>query len=161
LGVRIEDGHDAPRVEAPLTADVAAVIRRHSIIAAGTGLVPIPLVDFAATSAIALRMLQQLAVAYDVEFFTESARSAISALVGGGAATYVAFGPLRAAALAIPGVGFVATLALGSVSAAAVVYALGRVFALHFSLGGSFHDFDPEQFRAYFAEQLKAGRGPS
>ena len=56
------------------------------------------------------------------------------------------------------GVGLVAVLALGSASAAAVVYALGRTFALHFSLGGSFHDFDPQKFQAYFAEQLRAKR---
>lgn len=152
-----QDNQSAARAPAP-SGEVAAILRRHSLMAAGAGLVPLPVFDFVATSAIALRMLRHLAAHYDIEFFTEAARSAISALAGGSAATLVAFGPIRGATATIPGVGVVAALALGSTSAAAVVYALGRVFSLHFSLGGSFLDFDPKHFEAYFAEQVKARR---
>lgn len=146
-----------PETPAEPVAGDAAIIRRHALLAAGAGLVPVPVVDFAGTSAIALRMLRRLAARHGVDFFTEAARSAVTALAGGGAATLIAFGPARAAALAVPGVGLVAGMALGSASAGALVYAIGRVFALHFSLGGSFHDFDPERFREHFAEQLRVG----
>lgn len=151
-------GPPAPDVQAGTTGHppraAARIITRHSMLAGGAGLVPLPIIDFVGTTAVALRMLRQLAGHYDVDFFYESARSAISALTAGGGATFLAFGPARAAAFAVPGVGPLAAAALGAVSASAVVYALGRVFALHFSLGGSFRDFDPERFRAYFAEQL-------
>lgn len=140
----------------PAPAAVAAIIHRHALMAAGVGLVPLPVVDFAGTTAVALRMVRRLAAHYEVEFFPEAARAALSALLGGGAATVVTFGPARAAALAVPGVGVAAAMALGSASASALVYALGRVFALHFALGGSLHDFDPERFRDYFAEQRRA-----
>lgn len=126
---------------------VAEIIRRHALMAAGVGLVPLPAVDFVGTTAVVMRMLRRLAAHYEVEFFPEAARAALSALLGGGAATMIAFGPARAAAVAIPGVGVAAAMALGSASASALVYALGRIFAQHFGRGGTLHDFDPERHR--------------
>lgn len=131
----------------------AEIIHRHTLLAAAGGLLPIPLLDFAVVSGVCLRMLRELAEVFDVDFRTELARAAISALVSGGAAGLVG-GPAMVAGLGLfPPL----RLVLGPAAASAVTYALGRVFALHFSLGGSFRDFDPEAYRSWFASQKRRG----
>lgn len=134
------------------TEETRKIIRKHAGMAGVGGLVPIPAVDFVATSAINLKMLQTLAALNDVEFRVESARAAISSLVVGGGSTLLGFSVVTGR---LPLVGLVVRPAV----AAGLTLAIGRTFALHFMLGGSFHGFDPEAYRDFFNQHFERTRG--
>lgn len=59
-----------------------AIIRSHVLWSMGGGLIPIPLVDFAAVTAIQLEMLQQLARLYEVDYSQSTGKAFVSALTG-------------------------------------------------------------------------------
>ncbi|MCV6636171.1 HAD-IC family P-type ATPase [Candidatus Albibeggiatoa sp. nov. NOAA] len=133
------------------------IVRKHAALAAAAGSVPIPLVDFAAVSGVTLNMLRQLAAHYKVEFRTETARAGISSLVNGGA-TVLAYQPMTSFISIIPGVGHLAKLVVGPLVTGPITYAVGRVFLLHFSQGGTFYNFDPNQFHDYFSEMVRGNK---
>ena len=93
------------------------IIRSHVLWAMGGGLIPIPLVDFAAVTAIQLEMLQQLARLYDVPYTQNTGKTFVSALTG----TTVA--RLGASMLkAIPGIGSIVGGLSMSVASGASTY---------------------------------------
>ena len=143
--------------ELPSTKEGERIIRRHAALAAAAGGLPIPLVDFAAVSGITLNMLRRLAEHYDIEFRTETARAGISSLVNGGTAVLV-YQPATSFLSLIPGIGHLAKLVVGPLVTGPLTYAVGRVFLLHFSQGGTFYNFDPNQFHDYFAELMSRNK---
>ncbi|WP_446012087.1 YcjF family protein [Candidatus Electrothrix sp.] len=123
------------------------------------GLVPFPLLDLAALTALQLKMLHRLSGIYGVEFKANLGRSASTSLVGGLAPVASAAPVAASLSKFIPGVGHV--LSYGTLVAlnGASTYAVGQVFARHFSSGGTFFTFDPETTRDYFTEQYEKGKG--
>ncbi len=148
-----------PRTERPLppTAGADDIVRRWTLWAAGAGLIPLPLVDFAATSGFSLKMLRDLAAYYDVPFRADAGKAAITALAGGAASPLLAAG-VTSVARALPIIGLPIAIATGPLFCGSITYAIGRVFTAHFGSGGTFFDFDPERFRDYFQEQVEAGK---
>ncbi len=122
------------------------------------GLVPFPLLDLAALTAVQLKMLHSLAEIYEVEFKASLGKSAISSLIGG--VMPVASAAPVAASLSkfIPGIGHALSYGTLVVLNGASTYAVGKVFAQHFASGGTFLTFDPEAVRDYFAEQYEKGK---
>jgi P-type E1-E2 ATPase len=139
--------------ELPSTKKGEWIVRRHAALAAAAGSVPIPLVDFAAISGVTLNMLRRLADHYDIEFRTETARAGISSLVNGGT-SLLAYRPMSLLLGAIPVFGHLAKLVVGPLVSGSLTYAIGRVFLLHFSLGGTFHNFNLNQYRDSFSEMV-------
>jgi uncharacterized protein (DUF697 family) len=122
------------------------------------GIVPFPLLDLAALTAVQLKMLHSLANIYDVEFKVSLSKSAISSLIGG-ALPAVAAVPLAASlSKFIPGIGHALSYGSLVVLNGASTYAVGKVFQQHFAAGGTFLTFDPATVRDYFAEQYETGK---
>lgn len=123
------------------------------------GLVPFPLLDLAALTAVQLKMLHSLAEIYEVEFKGSLGKSAISSLIGG--LLPVASAAPVAASLSkfIPVIGHALSYGTLVVLNGASTYAVGKVFAQHFASGGTLLTFDPEAVRDYFAEQYEKGKG--
>lgn len=143
------------------TRDAAAskIVEKHVWWAAGAGLVPIPVLDMAAVTAVNLKMIKEISAAYDVEYREDRTRAIIGALTGG-----VATGLLGRSTVAntvlrtIPFIGqTVASLSL-SIFGSAATYAVGKVFIQHYAAGGTLLDFDPEKARAFFSEQYEKGK---
>jgi uncharacterized protein (DUF697 family) len=129
------------------------IIRNHLAFAASAALLPIPLADFAAVSAVQLNMLRQLATVYRVGFADSLGRNVIAALAGGGIARVGA-----SLIKAIPGVGtLIGEFTMPALSAAST-YALGQVVANHFSKGGTLEDFDMRTAKKKYEEELKNGK---
>ena len=63
-------------------SEAQVIIRSHVLWSMGGGLIPIPLVDFAAVTAIQLEMLQQLAQLYGVDYTRSNGKAFVSALTG-------------------------------------------------------------------------------
>ncbi len=135
--------------------DVGAdsIIKNHMIWAMGAGLIPIPVADIFAVSAIQLDMIRQLAKIYEVDYKNTEGKAYIATLTSSGLARLGA----RAVKF-IPGVGSI----LGGVTMAALsggsTYAIGEVFKKHFETGGTFLDFDPERLRKYYNEKFEKGK---
>lgn len=160
----MEDKQPPPKNEQKTTRELPPTSGAHQIVmtntywAAGSGLIPVPLVDFMAITALQLKMIRELTAYYQLEFQQERAKAAVTALISGTATPLLAYGPVSAVLKALPVVG----QTLGALSATLVggslTYAVGKVFTLHFGSGGTLMDFDPERFRDYFLAQVEAGK---
>lgn len=145
------------RIPLPSTVGAQRIVRRWTLWAAGVGLVPVPLVEFAATTGFSLKMLHDLSRYYGVEFRADLGKSAITSLLAGAAAPTATFG-LFSLVRAIPVVGAPLGVVTGPVVAGGLTYSIGRVFTAHFGSGGNLFDFDPEAFRDYFHDEIEAGK---
>jgi uncharacterized protein (DUF697 family) len=135
------------------TENADSIIKNHMIWSMGAGLIPVPVADFFAVSAIQLDMIRQLAKIYDIDFEQTKGKAYITTLTGSGLARIGA----RAVKF-IPGIGSI----LGGITMAALsggsTYALGEVFKKHFESGGTFLDFDPERLKKYYNEKFEKGK---
>ena len=138
-------------------ADAKAIIKRHTYWAVGSGLIPVPLADIAAVTAIQLDMLKALCKLYDVDYSQEKGKSWISALAGSTLSSMAA--RLSASVVkAVPLIGTFIGITSMSIMSGAVTYALGNVFAQHFEGGGSLSNFKAENVKKYYREKLNEGK---
>lgn len=134
-------------------AKAESIVRSHVLWAMGGGLIPIPLVDFAAVTAIQLEMLQQLADLYRVDYSKSNGKAFVSALTG----TTVA--RLGASFLkAIPGVGTVLGGASMSITSGASTYAVGQVAIDHFANSGNLGNFVEDQLKKAYEDAFRKGK---
>lgn len=129
------------------------IIRNHVLLSLGAGLVPVPLLDLVAVTAVQLDMCRMLSKNYDVEFKEELGKSVISSLAGTALARYGA-----SLVKTIPGIGTI----LGGISMSALsggtTYAIGQVFKRHFGGGGDLFNVDLDSAKEIFAEELERGK---
>lgn len=119
----------------------------------GAGLIPVPIADLFAVSAIQLDMIRQLAKLYEIDFKQTEGKAYITALTGSSLAR------LGARAIKfIPGVGSVLGGVTMAVLSGASSFALGEVFKKHFETGGTFLDFDPQRLKKYYDEKFEKGK---
>ena len=134
--------------------DVAAqeIVKKYALYSAGAGLIPIPVADFAAITALEVKMLHDLGNLYGVPWSQETARPIVASLIGGYTSTRVGYGIGGSLMKSVPVLG--QALGLLSVPAfgAGLTYAIGKVFIQHFASGGTFLDFNPDTVRAHFAK---------
>jgi len=143
----------------PTVTDAAAnrIVKNHMLVALAVGLVPVPVVDVAAVTAIQLRMLSRLSHEYDVEFSEELGGSVIGSLVGAGGSYLASSAAAHLLLHLVPVAGWLANAATTAIFSSASTFAVGKVFVQHFSSGGTFLTFDPEKVREYYWEQLNQG----
>jgi uncharacterized protein (DUF697 family) len=130
-----------------------SIIKNHMIWSMGAGLIPVPIADLFAVSAIQLDMIRQLAKLYEIDFKQTEGKAYITALTGSSLAR------LGARAIKfIPGVGSVLGGVTMAVLSGASSFALGEVFKKHFETGGTFLDFDPQRLKKYYDEKFEKGK---
>ncbi|MBU0484516.1 MAG: DUF697 domain-containing protein [Proteobacteria bacterium] len=132
------------------------MIKNHMYASMGVGLVPLPMVDFLALTAIQIRLLCKLSNFYEMTFSKNRAKNIIGALIGS-SLPVAATGPIASLIKAIPLIGQTTGALTMVVVGGASTYALGNVFVQHFESGGTFLDFDPEKVKEYFADLYKEG----
>jgi uncharacterized protein (DUF697 family) len=130
-----------------------SIIKNHLMWSMGAGLIPVPIADVFAVSAIQLDMIRQLCNLYDVNYKDTEGKAVISSLTGSVLARVGA----RAIKF-IPGVGSVIGGVTLAVLSGASTYALGEVFKKHFETGGTFLDFDPGRLRKLYDEMFEKGK---
>ena len=131
------------------------VIRNHVIWSMGASyVIPLPIADVFAVSALQLDMIRQLCRVYDIDFAETQGKAIVSALT----TSTMARAGARSLVKLIPGVGSI----VGGITTAAVngasTYALGEVFKSHFSHGGTFLDFDTERLKKLYYEKFEKGK---
>lgn len=120
----------------------------------GSGLIPLPVVDFIAVSAVQLDMVRQLSKIYGVDYKESEGKAVITSLTGTGLAQLSA----RAAVKLVPGIGSIVGGVTMSVLSGASTYAIGEVFKAHFETGGTFLDFDPNRLKKFYQEKFEKGK---
>lgn len=134
------------------------IVKTYVMASIGTALIPIPVVDIAALTAVQLKMLHSLSRYYDIPFLKDVGKSITASLLGG-LFTGTATGPVAASLVKlIPGYGSAVGLVSLSVVGGASTFAIGRVFIQHFESGGTFLDLDPEAVREHFMNEFEQGK---
>lgn len=133
--------------------DAQNIIKTHTLFSMGAGLVPFPVLDIAAVTAVQLDMLRNLSKLYGQDFYETPVKSLITALTGSTLARIAA-----SAIKVIPGVGTLLGGVSMSIMSGASTYAVGQVFAQHFNAGGNIDDFDPMRARGQYEEEFAKGK---
>jgi uncharacterized protein (DUF697 family) len=135
-----------------------AIVRRNVMWSLGIGLVPLPFVDFVGLSGVQLKMLRELAKAYDMKFSEQLAKKIIATLVTGLGS--VAVGGLLASTFFkfVPLVGTSLGVLSMPVVGGAFTLATGNVFVAHFEAGGTLLDFKPHAIREHFRAEFERAK---
>jgi uncharacterized protein (DUF697 family) len=128
-------------------------LQKHVLWSMGTGLIPFPIVDTIAVTAVQIDMLRQLSHLYGKEFSENIGKSVISLLTGG---LLVRQGASLIKAIPILG-SFVGGVSFAILSGAST-YAIGTIFIEHFEKGGDWLNFDSSKFRDYYKEKFEQGK---
>jgi len=142
-----------PEQAAKRKAKADEVIKEHILWSVGVGLVPIPLFDVAAVTALQIGMLKQLSKLYDVDHDQESGKIFVSALAGTSAAKIGA-----SLIKAIPGVGsLVGSVSMSALSGAST-YALGQVACTQLEMRGTLKGVDLSEAKKAYEEAFERGK---
>ncbi len=124
----------------------------------GAGLIPVPLVDIAAVSAVQLKMIKDMSDIYGVKFSENKGKSILSALLGSILPNSLARGGVGSLLKMLPVVGTIMGGVSMSLFSGASTYAVGKAFVQHFESGGTFLDFDPVKVKEYFFSKFEEGK---
>jgi len=129
------------------------IIKTHMMISMGAGLVPLPLLDVVAVTAVQLDMLRQLANHYNLDFNEQSGKSFISA-IGGSLLARMGASAMKT----IPIIGSILGGVTMSILSGASTFAIGNVFKEHFKMGGDFSNIDVDQAKDFFKQKFEEGK---
>ena len=129
------------------------IIHSHTLWSMGAGMIPVPMFDILAVSAIQVDMLKQLAEAYESDFTENIGKTFVTALTGG---TFARIG--ASFIKAVPGVGTLVGGASMSVLSGASTYAIGQVAKRHYETEGNLVDIDLSSARKSYDEALERGK---
>jgi uncharacterized protein (DUF697 family) len=129
------------------------IVRGHVIWSLGAGLIPVPLFDLAAVTAIQIDMLKQLASLYEADFSQSKGKTFVSALTG---STFAKIG--SSLFKAIPGVGTIlGGLSMSALSGAST-YAVGHVVISHLETSGDFLNVDLDLAKEAYKDAFEQGK---
>lgn len=140
--------------------EAVKIVDSYSKIAAGVGLLPTFVLNFAGVLAVQITMVSKIAKAFNQTEGKEKVRGSILALLGSVLPGTVGHG-IGIAVASIPAViaGTVLSFVLAPALAYALTCAIGKVFIMHFESGGTLLTFDPKMFRTHFAQAFKDAGG--
>lgn len=134
------------------------IIRSNVLWSLGAGVLPLPVFDILAITAVELKMLKNLSTLYGVKFSEGLVKKLVVSLISSvgsvGIGTVIGGSLLKL----IPTVGTALGVASVPVLAGTLTHALGRVFVMHFELGGTFLDFDAQKMRHYFQQEFESAK---
>ena len=129
------------------------------LLASASGLMPLPLLDALAVTAVQIRMMKKLAALYDVPFSVGQGRWLIRSLGSYVVNTTSLLGAARFSKL-IPGIGTVLGVTSMTLIAGAFTYALGGVLIRHFEGEGDMDDLNPHEHRTQFRREFSEAATP-
>ena len=133
------------------TADT--LIRQHVMWACGAGLVPVPIADFVAVTAIQLDLIRQLSTLHGVTYEEGMGKVWVGALTGGALARIGA-----SAIKAIPGIGSILGGVSMSIASGASTYGVGQVIHHHFTSGGTMSNLDVDKAKSRYESEFEKGK---
>lgn len=134
------------------------IIRKHMLWALGAGILPFPVLDLAAITAVDLKMIRDLAQLYGVDFTEDRGKAVVSSLMVGILPHPLSFSALGSLIKAVPIIGPVVGGVSVPIFAGGLTWALGRVFTMHFASGGTLLTFNPDTVREHFHASVEEGK---
>lgn len=133
------------------------VVKTHIVAGMALGLIPLPMLDMAASSGVQANLLRNLCQHYAVDFDEQASKHVLSAMIRGSIPVLTVLS-ISSFTKLIPGIGTIGggismTLAVG-----ASIYATGQVFIRHFEAGGNLQNFNNDHWRAFFKQQFEEGK---
>jgi uncharacterized protein (DUF697 family) len=135
------------------SAEAERIIRSHVMWAMGAGLIPVPIVDLTAVTAIQLDMIKQLSALHRATFTVTEGKALLSALTG---TTFAAIG--SSLFKAIPGIGTLLGGVSLSITAGASTYAVGQVIEAQLLATGSLKDIDVAKAKSAYGAAYEEGK---
>lgn len=129
------------------------IVRTHVLWSVGAGLVPVPVLDIAAVTAVQVDMIRNLAKTYNQDYSDSLGKSLLSALAGGTLARIGA-----SFVKAIPVVGTFLGGASMAILSGASTYAVGMVFIQHFDGGGDLQNFNIQSYKSAYDSFFEEGK---
>jgi uncharacterized protein (DUF697 family) len=117
-----------------------AIVERYANWSAVGGVIPVPLANAAAITALMVRMIKQLSTLYDVPFEQNRTRAAVVGLMGGVLPTGLATIAASTLTYLVPGYGML-SLEVTSVTSSAYARSIGQLYIEHFEIGATQIDF--------------------
>lgn len=152
---KLKDSFMSPKGNKHQNKHAETVIRNHVIWSMGASyIIPLPIADVFAVSALQLDMIRQLCRVYDIDFAETQGKAIVSALT----TSTMARAGARSLIKIIPVVGSVVGGITTAVINGASTYALGEVFKKHFANGGTFLDFDTDRLKKLYREKFEKGK---
>lgn len=141
------------------TAEKSAdqIVTTSMLLAAGAGAVPLPVWDSALLFGVQLKMLSDLSTVYNKPFSENLGKSALAAVLGCAGPGLIARSAIGSAIKGLPGIGSVLGALTQPALAAAITYAVGKVFIKHYESGGTLLSFNAAEFKDNFSAEVKAG----
>lgn len=134
-----------------------AIINRYTLIAAGVGVLPSPMINSVGIAAMELVMIDELARNYNFPFPTKlAALKILVSVVGSIGPVYFAL-KSKSAVSAIPLVGHLIASSIYSLTGAISVYAVGKLFQRHFESGGTLLSKDNRYLKKAFKQEFENG----
>jgi len=138
-------------------ARVEEIVKKHSFLAAGLGIVPVPAFNIISVTALQINMVQAIARLYNAEAKKSSVKNIIASVLGGLGATGIA--GLSAGSLgAVPVIGG----SLIAFSAPALngfsTYAIGYMFTRYYESSEGFIKANAHALTEWFKEGFQEGR---
>lgn len=134
------------------TEHATKLVERFALWAGAAGVIPVPIIDLIAVGGLQLQMLRRLSQIYDVPFADNRGKALITSLAGAAIPTSSGLGAAELLK-AIPIVGSAIGALVTPTIAAALTYAIGKVFIQHFESGGTLLDFNPPDYREFLKGQ--------
>lgn len=127
-------------------------IKYYARCAAAAGIIPAPIVDVAAVTAVQVRLVKRLAQAYGADYDDSAGRALISSLVMSYLPARIGYGSIGMMIRLTPIVGPVLGLVTVPGFNYASTFAVGRVFKNHFAKGGTLPTLDLASAKRQYKE---------
>ena len=151
----LKDSIMNPNPQSDKDAHAGTVIRNHVIWSMGASyVIPLPVADVFAVSALQLDMIRQLCRVYGIDFAETQGKAIVTSLT----TSAMTKAGARSLIKLIPGIGTVIGGVTTAVLNGASTYALGEVFKKHFGSGGTFLDFDTDRLKKMYNEKFEKGK---
>lgn len=129
------------------------VIKQHVVWAVGAGLVPVPIIDFVAVTAIQVDLIKQLCTLHGASYEEANGKMWVGALTGGALARIGA-----SAIKAIPGIGSLIGGLSMSIASGASTWGVGQVVNKHLAAGGTLTDLNVDKARQQYEAEYERGK---
>ena len=135
-----------------------SIVNKYTLIAAGVGVIPSPMVNSVGIAVLEIAMIDELAKNYNFGFPTKPALvKAFISLVSSIGPIYLAM-KSKSAVSAVPIIGSFMSASIYSITGAISVFAVGKIFQRHFESGGVTLSMDNAFLRKIFKEEFEAGK---
>ena len=146
-----------PASEFITRARVDEIIKKHSFLAAGLGIVPVPVFNLLSVAAVQINMVQAITRLYNVEVKKSWIKNVIASVFGGLGATGIA-GLTSGNLAAVPVIGGSLVAFSGPALNGLTTYATGYMFARYYESPKGFLKANANALKEWFKEGFREGR---